>query len=173
MSFFQRSATYGRELEVPPTPKPHWCYAWSISKGFRIHPYTLNPSIFDSLCHTVAGKIQQCRVQGFFNGRMIKRHCIRPLFLHGSPRAILDDNRWHLRRWKGKIFDPHGLFIERRYPSAVEVDTKPFQMQAVDICNSADAQPTMWNHSNTHYINTYPDGESIGMVKKLAILHSK
>ena len=28
-------------------------------------------------------------------------------------------------------------------------------------------------HANTHYINTYPDGESIGMVKKLAIPRSK
>lgn len=28
-------------------------------------------------------------------------------------------------------------------------------------------------HANTHYINTYPDGESILMVKKLAIPHSK
>ena len=28
-------------------------------------------------------------------------------------------------------------------------------------------------HANTHYINTYPDEESIVMVKKLAIPHSK
>jgi len=28
-------------------------------------------------------------------------------------------------------------------------------------------------HTNTHYINTYPDGESIVMVKKLAIPHPK
>ena len=66
MSFLKVGNLYlWGELEVPQTPKPHWCNAWSISKGFRKQPYTSNPSIFDSLCRIDApGALHHIIVRG-------------------------------------------------------------------------------------------------------------